>query len=1228
MAAVDFHNRVEQLFIAYLGRPANSTELELYSNEYNSIVEWNAANPTQPKTFYNMNLSTYLLDNSAFKGSTNYGQVVEDMYTRLTGAAIPMDLYNVLVGRMMDGNWGVDKLAIKMLKATGLWAFEDGTYGKPPAFQFQATATQPAVTTDFTVSTAADHASAQAKVEGAKLFTEQLDTPAENTALTTAQGATSATTWLAGVTGTAPATAESAAAGVTGATEAATGASGENYMLTEGADTKVGTSGNDTFTGNEVSIATGLTASLTALDNLDGGAGKDTLNVVATAAALDTTGLGLTIKNIEVANFQATKALTVDSTAWTGLTNLNVTKSVAAAILTAANTTDVNVAGGEAAVTVTGGKSVTVAQAMDKAADAIVINKAGDVTVTATDSDAAAAAAAAGIKIGVGAGNAVTGAVAVTSTGAKIVGGTGAVAMDDIEIAGGTTVTVTQAATADMGDVATKGIATDVVTQGAVTVTGGNATTSVTVVQGDQVTAKGAAAAAGAFQTQTVTFNALVAGNTVTVNGLTFTAAVNMTAAEVAQAFAGLTSGDRQDDGGPTAKGIYTGVNTAGFTTGAAVGATVTYTETVAGTGTAVAAPAAAQGTGTTVPTAPTIAAGTTGVTAVAAVTGVLGVANGAVVIDDSAAKTITDITVDGYGAGATLGAAAGTGSLDKLTTLTLKNSGAGTAALTTASVGALTLNLTDVDAAVNLGASLTALTINTSGEASTGAISAAGAKTVTINAEAALSGASNFTAATLVDVNGTAAVNLTGAITNAATLKTIDASGNSGGVTAVLGATNSVAFTGGAGNDALTLATAGIAATANIDMGAGNDTLTIGAGTLASNILGTIKGGDGTDTLAMGFADAVAVSADTAFHAKVGGFERLTINNAATNADAIANEVSTVNLANLAYNYVTVNGTKAPTLAADILALTGMAANGTVAFGAGSDAAALYTVALADATGGADVLNYVLASTVVNAPGTLGTAINAGTITANLVETFNVTSTAADPDGATNVITANGDTVKAINVSGNAGVNLTSTATTLKTVDAGGLTGTGAAGGLVFTASNASMTVTGGAGNDVITVAATADGGTFNGGAGNDTFVIAAGADLITLNGGAGADTFDFNGVSSNKSNYAVISGVNTGDTIDMAGLAAVGFAATKITLSVGATESTQAYLDQAMVNLAAGQAGWFQLGGNTFVVADVGAESATAFIDGQDFVTMIVGLVDLSTASFNGTSGTLEIV
>lgn len=1027
------------------------------------------------------------------------------------------------------------------------------------------------------------------------------------------------------------------AASVDAAKLAAQGANGQTFTLTTGIDTGAsftGGSGNDTFNAADSAIAGSNTVgkTFTSLDSLDGGAGTDTLNIAQTAAMPAVSGV--TVKNIEVVNLTsgadigATAGADFDVSGWTGLTTANV-KQAAAVFLKAAVTTDVTVAGATKDVTTTGGKNVTVTQSMDTAADQITINKAaGDVTVTATDSDAGAG----GIAIGVGAGNAVTGVVSVTSTGpavaiAKNAAAT-AVAMDDIAVTGGTTVSVTQNANSVSGTAAANvDDVGDIITQGAVTVTGGAATTSVSVVQSDQVTAKAAVAAAGAFQTQVVTFNALVAKNSVTVNGLTFTAAVDMTAAEVAQAFAGLTNADRQDDGGPTAKGIYTGTNTAGFTTGAAVGATVTYTEVTAGTNAAAITVAAAQNTGTTAPTAPTVAAGTTGVTVATAVTGVMGVANGAVVIDDSAAKTITTITVDGYGAGAKLGAAVGTGSLDKLATLTLKNSGAGVAELTTASTGALTLNLTDVDAAVNLGATLTALTINTSGVASTGAVAAAGATTVTINAEAALSGASTFTAATLIDVNGTAAVNLTGATTDAATLKTIDASGNSGGVTAVLGATNSVAFTGGAGNDSLTLGAAAIAATANIDMGAGNDTLKVAAGTTAATIVGTVKGGDGTDTLSMGFADAVAVSADTAFDAEVLGFERLTINNVAgVDADAVT---YTVNLANLTYDYVTVNGTNTVT-ATDTLALTGMAANGTVAFGGLSTAGSLYTVALADATGGADVLNYVLASTNSTATAkdnTLGTANNAGTITANLVETFNITSSAVDLDGATNVIIANGDTVKAINVSGNAGVNLTSTATTLKTVDASGLTGTGAAGGLVFTANNASMTVTGGAGNDNITVAATADSGTFNGGAGNDTFAIAAGADLITLNGGAGADVFDFNGASSNKSNYAVISNVNTGDTIDLAALGATGFAATKITLALGATESTQAYLDQAMATLAANQAGWFQLGGNTYVVADVGDDSTTAFLDGTDFVTMIVGQVDLSTASFNGSISTLEI-
>ncbi|MCL5796337.1 MAG: hypothetical protein M1579_02410, partial [Gammaproteobacteria bacterium] len=278
--------------------------------------------------------------------------------------------------------------------------------------------------------------------------------------------------------------------------------------LTTGVDTITGTVGNDVInaTGDTATAAATNKSTFTALDSLDGGAGNDVLNLSVTDNTFTTVGLGVTVKNIETVNVQATKAITFDSTDMSGVTNLNVTKSVDAATLTAANTTDVTVNQADAAVSVTGGKSVTINKSMDKAADSIVVNKSTDVTITATDSDAAAG----GIAVGVGAGNAVKGVVSIESTGAKIAGGTGAVALDAINVTGGTTVSITQKATADMGDIATKGIITDVVTQGAVTVTSGATTTAVTLKQDTSVAAKAAVAAvAGVSATNVVTFVAM-----------------------------------------------------------------------------------------------------------------------------------------------------------------------------------------------------------------------------------------------------------------------------------------------------------------------------------------------------------------------------------------------------------------------------------------------------------------------------------------------------------------------------------------------------------------------------------------------------------------------------------------------------------------------------------------------------------------------------------------------
>lgn len=789
-----------------------------------------------------------------------------------------------------------------------------------------------------------------------------------------------------------------------------------------------------------------------------------------------------------------------------------------------------------------------------------------------------------------------------------------------INVQGGTSIDITVDSTSTAAAATSDGD----ITNGVVTATAGNTTESISVVQNNTATTQTQAATSLVGGTQTVTFKALASGQSVTVAGLTFTAAKALTAAEVASAFADLTAVDTQSNG-TTAQGIYTNDVDANITSGSANGSVVVFTNT---TGTAAPTLNLASSAGaTSLPTA--VAA--SGTAATVADTSSNTVTAGNVVLNDNATASVKDITVSTFGT-ATLGT---TNGFDVLETLSLTNSNGATTLDTAATT--LTVNLDNVDHTVNLdsgAATITNLTINTSGTASTGAITAAAAETVTINAEAALSGASTFTAATLIDVNGSASVNLTGATTDAATLETIDASGNTGGVTAVLGGTNAVAFTGGAGNDSLTLGAAAIASGDNIDLGAGDDTLVIATGTNASTINATVTGGAGTDTLSMGYADAVAVSANTDFDAEVTGFERLAINNVANNADASA-DTHTVNLGNLTYDYVTVSGSDNGVNTVDTLALTNAAANSTVAFRTTSTANSLTTVALADATGTADALNFVLASTnqtnVVNgvdvADQAAGTANNAGTVTANAVETFNISSSAADADGATNVITANGDAVTTINVSGNAGVNLTSSnTTTLKTVDASGLT----AGGLTFTANSANMTVTGGAGTDMITTTDASDSATLNGGAGDDTFVIVDGADLVTINGGAGNDTFDFNGVSTNKSNYVVISGgVNAGDVFDFAGLVdgtpATTFNATQITLAQGATESTQAYFDQAVTTLSENGFGWFQFNGNTYVVGDVGAaDSANSFSDGNDFAVMITGLVDLSTATFNATNAT----
>ena len=1109
-------------------------------------------------------------------------------------------------------------------------------------------------------------------------------------------------------------------------------------MLTAGADTGAaftGTEKGDVFNAYEfISITGSKLDTLNGIDSLDGGAGRDELNVKSGSAI---SAVNATISNIETINLESAAAIgtgaggAFDTTTFTGAETLNVTKATAAT-LTAAATTDVNVSGitaNDGDISVKGGKNIVVTDAKAGgnitigdntvvAGDAtgtititdtnnakngganndILVSGGTDVTVTTTADKASSGA----ITIGHATNGMATGNVVVTqntthnATTASITAG-------DVTVTGGKTVEIT----ANMTNTAVKaGASANIITAGKYTVTAGNTTTDVTITQNATATDFANDAAGMVKETSVVTFNNMKINEVLTINGLTFTASKNLTASEVAAAFANLTAADTQSATGITANGIFTGTfNTAVWTSAAANGATVTFTaidenETdLAFTGNATTNDAGAR-----IPTQ-TKVAGTAAATSTAVdVTEDFG----DVVVDDNVTKSITTITLDGFNK-ATLGATVAASSLDKLATLNLANN-TGAIALTS-TVATLNVTLDDINGTVDLdGAAATTLkTLNltTTGEASNISLSAVGVETLTIAAAADLDIAtgSTLTAVKTVTVSGTADVtlgNISGATTTALTSTT------TGDVSAQVDGTKATVTTG-SGNDTITLSNAAAISKA-INLGAGDDTLILAAGTTAIPTV-AVNGGAGTDTISMTTISAESYDANTNFASAISGFERLTISNA-TNA--------VIEAKNLGFNYVTFGGAATGTL-------NDVAANSTTVLEAAGNSLA---IVLDDATGEADVANVVVNNKAVNTAvytfdltGAASTAIgqtltvggvllytsagavaaptfattvagaidtqnitiggveyviNAtdptavkltaqsdvtisetsltiggtatapavatatttafdvdfGTVTINDVETINLTSSDATTSVVSvvdkNTLNVSADKAKTINIDGNADLTLTTTtAPDLKTVDASDMTGA-----LTFTAINASMTVKGGAGNDVITIKETADGSKFYGNAGNDTFIIDAaaattvGADLITIDGGAGADTFVFKDVSTNKSNFVVLNNVDSGDTIDLFAFTATTFNSTKITLSVGATESTQAYLDQAMTVLSAGQVGWFQYNGNTYVTADVGADSTNSFVDGQDFVVMITGLKDLSAgASFNATDGTLEI-
>lgn len=950
-------------------------------------------------------------------------------------------------------------------------------------------------------------------------------------------------------------------------------------MLTKDVEVVTGTSGNDTIRGVVTDAADDTKNTLNQLDEINGGAGIDTLKISNSAA----TAIKLPImSNVEIVDLSSTDQATINTTTVTGVTNLNVLtvgagKTTSA---TAAATTDINISmkAGGATVAAVGGKNVTV-----KLTD---VADADDITIGATVPK---------------------GDVVVETTGKAYA--KAAQDLAEITITGGKTVTVTQKATSDASEAAADTNATgNAIVQGDIVINANADTTTVTVKQDATNPGEDAAnTTGGKLDVKTVKFSDLAATKTVTlsdgVKTLTFTAgATDVLAADVAKAFANLingaaigtvAAGDTQGSGSNT-KGVFSG-ELVGWTSSAAAADTVTFTGAANG-----ALTLTAGGTGTN----PVVTPVTTGSANTATPAGgVLATTAGNVkIVGDVALKTVT---VDGYTAGGGVSTDGITGTTNTaLDTINLSN---GAAFDIESAAATLALKATNVNSKIDVDAG-----------------------TTTLNAEISNSGTTvtEIKSASTTALNVTGSGSVKGVVADLGAVTAINTTGLTAGTADFTLLGSQTTYTGGAAVDKVGISS-NIAVSKAINLGDGNDTLDMSLVTTVGNVpTAILDGGDGdADVLMLATAFAAGVDA-AAFKAQVKNFERLSLTTVAAD--------TTVDVGALGFgNYVIANGVTG----SKTLTLKDVNSNGTVELGFG---AATYATGVTVVVKDADVVGNN--SDVLNVIAKVDTDRDHGTLTAANVETVNITVTDTTP-GTTTTPTINtsdliltADKAASSTIKGNGNLDLVLTGSDkLVTVDAKDLTGN-----LTLDAhGKAAMTITGGSGADTLkaSVGATAKADVIVGGAGND--ILYAGSNGATLTGGAGNDLFmlvNTNGAATGGgtfayNTYTTIEDFQAGDLLQLvlnAGVPTVATKFTKLEANVLGAVNSDSYIAAVMDQLKtqSGGAVWFKHGSDTYIVADVGANSDGAtFVGNEDLIIKLTG-IDGANLSFNSTYGTVALI
>ncbi|WP_256078322.1 DUF4214 domain-containing protein [Massilia sp. YIM B04103] len=462
MAAADYIDVAQQLYVSYFGRPADPYGLDSYTKQLDALgapktiaeLETLVASKTKPALNALVNSFNNSDESIKLYGSDN---------TQLGVSKFVAALYQNIFGREADvggAKWWIDEIVSgRVTRANAALSITQGAFAN---------------TSDEAKK---DQAAVLAKLGVAKDFTTNLDTIGEINAFSGETAAAAARGLLAGVTSTTVVADYHATVLSTIDTIVTGSIPATTTTLTLNQDTLSGTAGNDVFNaGVSLDGQGNAKETLQNFDSLNGGAGNDTLNVTLNGAANVTPTL-VGIENVNV-RFTAGGS-SLELAAATGVTNVTQANSVVAGTVKSVGAAALGVKDQVVDATFTGSS----AAALSISAKNVAKADGTEVTIVA---DSATADAATTVNLAVdnssvkldSTNNDAYKTVNIAATGSNIVTLTDVAAV-------ATTVAVTGAGSVDLSGVALTAVGSLTAATGALTADlTGNGATAVTVTTG------------------------------------------------------------------------------------------------------------------------------------------------------------------------------------------------------------------------------------------------------------------------------------------------------------------------------------------------------------------------------------------------------------------------------------------------------------------------------------------------------------------------------------------------------------------------------------------------------------------------------------------------------------------------------------------------------------------------------------------------------------------------